>query len=550
MANRQTFTLPPLITLLEEATHLLRRSPASAWMVYYASTLPFALFLFFFLNDMARSANAASHLMESSLLLGLLYGVMKTGQAFYCDQLEGVVEGRAKNGSLPFRGWLRLLSSQILIHSTAPWVLLVSLLAMVPFPWAYAFYHNVTILAVDHFRRGGTTRSLIQIAGRQSHVDWLQNTSAIGVIHVMAFLVYLNVFIGFATGAHLLKSTTGIENPFTMHWQLFFSTTVQGLLIMVCYLGLNPLVKSIYILRCFYGESRTSGADLSVLLRRITAPRVAAPALVLLAMCFPGTGSLCAQSAAPAAPEGRGNQLSQNIERVLQGTEYQWRMPRDGAAKVEESSWLASGFKDLGAWINSILEHIGNAIGDLIDWLFGGKTTSVLPSNAPTGSAWMAMMPQILTVLAVVLVVCVAWIFYRNWQQSRLTRVAEAEVAPAVIDLESEHVVATLLPENEWLRLAREKMEAGELRLALRALFLATLAHLGEKRMLQISGTKSNGDYVREIARKARGHEEVHASFLRQVRTFDRVWYGWHDVTQELMTSFQQEHERITSHAA
>ena len=94
--------------------------------------------------------------------------------------------------------------------------------------------------------------------------------------------------------------------------------------------------------------------DLSVLLRKITAPRMAVPALVLLAMCFPGTGSLSAQSTSPAAPEGRGGQLSQNIERVLQGTEYQWRMPRDGAAKVEESSWLASGFKDLGAWINSI----------------------------------------------------------------------------------------------------------------------------------------------------------------------------------------------------
>lgn len=557
MAHRQPSTLPTLITLLEEATHLLRRSPSSAWLTYYASTIPFALYLFFFLNDMSRSASAGAHVMESSLVLALLYGVMKIGQALYCDQLEAIVQGRPQSGALPFRGWCRLVASQMLIHATAPWALAVALLAMLPFPWTYAFYHNVTILAVDHFRKGGTTRELVRIAARQSHLEWLQNATTIGIIKLVAFLMYLNVFIGFGMGAMLLKSFTGIENPFSMNWTLLFSTGIQGLLVMICYLGINPLVKSIYILRCFYGESRTTGADLSVILRRIISLRAATVgAALLLVLCsFAAATPAAAQSTAPApapaaAPE-RGGELSQNIESVLQGSEYQWRMPRDGGPKVEEeSSWLASGFKDLGAWINSMLEHIGKAIGDLIDWLFGGKEMPDMPTDAPTGSAWMAMMPKILIVLAVVLVLGVLWLFYRNWRQSRLTQVVEAAAAPAEIDLESEHVVATQLPENEWLRMAREKMEAGELRLALRALFLATLAHLGEKRMLQISGTKSNGDYVREINRKARGHEDVQASFLRQVRTFDRVWYGWHDVTQELMTSFQEEHERITRHAA
>ncbi|WP_038163571.1 DUF4129 domain-containing protein [Verrucomicrobium sp. BvORR106] len=384
-------------------------------------------------------------------------------------------------------------------------------------------------------------------------MEWLQNATTIAVIKLVAFLMYLNVFIGFAMGAILLKSFTGIENPFSMNWTLFFSTGIQGLLVLICYLGLNPLVKSIYILRCFYGESRTTGADLSVILRRIISLRGATAGVALLvAICslFAATPAV-AQSAAPAQASERGGELSQNIESVLQGSEYQWRMPREGGPKVEEeSSWLASGFKDLGAWINSMLEWIGNAIGDLIDWLFGGKETPLVPSEAPADSAWMAMMPKFLMVLAGVLIIGVIWLFIRNWRQSRRTQLVEADAAPAEIDLESEHVVATQLPENEWLRMAREKMEAGELRLALRALFLATLAHLGEKRMLQINGTKSNGDYVREINRKARGHEDVQASFLRQVRTFDRVWYGWHEVTHELMTSFQEEHERITRHAA
>src|SRR5436190_21100441 len=88
------------------------------------------------------------------------------------------------------------------------------------------------------------------------------------------------------------------------------------------------------------------------------------------------------------------------------------------------------------------------------------------------------------------------WMLWRNWKQARQTVTVEAEALPPPVNLESENVLASQLPENEWLLLAREKMEAGELRLALRALFLATLAHLGEKRLLQIGRSKSNGDYV------------------------------------------------------
>ncbi|HSJ04484.1 MAG TPA: DUF4129 domain-containing protein [Verrucomicrobium sp.] len=554
----------PLISLLEEATHLLRRSSSMAWLTYYVSTLPFVLFLFFFLNDMARSANASRHVVESSLILGLLYGVMKVGQALHCDLLMALVEGRAKSDAIPFRGKLRLIASQILIHATAPWILVFSLIALVPLPWTYAFYHNVTVLAVDHFRRGGTTRGLVRIAAAQSHHEWMQNSAVIGVFKLIALLVYLNLFAAFALTASLLKSFTGVENVFSMNWMLYLGSTVQGFLFLMCYLGLNPFVKSIYVLRCFYGESRTTGTDLAVRLRWVTAAsagtRLAIVLLVALFWTALPSPQLQAQAEAPSAPvvavdstpEARDQQLAQNITEVLQGTEYQWRMPRDGenAAAKDESSWLTAGIKDIGAMVSKLMDQIGNTIGDLIDWIFGRRGDPSQISLKSPGSAWMAMMPKFVMVLVVLLVVGVAWLLYRNWRESRTSKVAEALDVPPEINLESEHVVASQLPENEWLRLAREKMDAGELRLALRALFLATLAHLGEKHILMISRTKSNGDYVREIARRARGHEGLHASFVQQVRTFDRVWYGWHEVSPDLMNHFQQEHERITRHAA
>jgi hypothetical protein len=199
-------------------------------------------------------------------------------------------------------------------------------------------------------------------------------------------------------------------------------------------------------------------------------------------------------------------------------------------------------------WFDEMLKAIGRLIGSILDWLFGDRGDGETSDREP-GSAWLAAMPKLVVGLVVVLVGMLIWMLWKNWRQARTTVAVEAEAAPPPVNLESEHVLASPLPENEWLLLARQKMEAGELRLAVRALFLATLAHLGEKRLLQIARSKSNGDYVRELGWRARGRDELSEGFHQQVRTFDRVWYGWHDVSHEMMASFQEQHERITQHA-
>ena len=72
--------------------------------------------------------------------------------------------------------------------------------------------------------------------------------------------------------------------------------------------------------------------------------------------------------------------------------------------------------------------------------------------------------------------------------------------APAPrIDLASEETLASQLPEDEWMRLAREQLEAGDSRLAVRALFLAILSSLGEQRLIDIDRAKSNLDYRNEV---------------------------------------------------
>jgi hypothetical protein len=552
-------------TLVEEATHLLRRTPATAWLGYFIGAVPFLLCLFFFWSDMSRSGTATNRLPEMSLLLSVLYAWMKLWQAWFCDRLMNEVRGGDDSRSMPFRGWLRLIASQMWIHATMPWVLILSFIALVPMPWAYAFYHNVTALAFDHFRRGGRTMALVRLAMAQTHWQPMQNVFLISLLHVGALFAYLNLLAGFAMGAFLLRSFTGIENPFTMRITLFFSLVVQAMLVMGCYLALNPFVKALYVLRCFYGASRKTGADIEVQLRALAVAKPLVLAVAVLGLC---QGSLVAKPGAPAGPptsskmdealRAKGDpglnpvQLDQSIRDVLQGSEFQWRLPREAGPDGGEGgdTWLGAKLRGLADWIADSLNVIGRIIGDIIKWLFGGDQGGNSSSSGEGGSVWLAMLPKLLLALVIVLVAALLIMLFRNWQQSRLVKVAEAEVALPEINLESENIVASQLPENEWLRLAREKLEAGELRLALRALFLATLAHLGDKRLLHISRSKSNGDYVRELGFRARGREDLNSCFTEQVRTFDRVWYGWHEVNQDLMNTFEEQHERVTAHAS
>lgn len=545
-----------LFSQVEEATHLLRRVPASAWLVYFLGTVPFLLYLFFFWSDMSRSAMAERRLPESALLLGLLYAWMKVWHALFSDRLMALIEHRESASPMPLRGWMRLIASQMWIHATAPVVLLIGLVAMLPFPWIYAFYHNVTALAVEHFRAGGRTWPLIRKAMQQAQHAFLQQVGLLALLKLVAILVYANLLAFAYLAATLAKSVTGEENAFSMAPHLFMSTAFQSLLISGCYFVINPFVKALYSLRCFYGVARKSGVDMQVSLRSwMSRAAILAVTLGFIFACASPVGADTIQVAeAPPVSEAQdAPPLGKTIRDVLQESEFQWRMPRGEMSEQESDSWIGSMMRGFTTWLNTSLEDLGRLIADIVDWLFDGKgdkEEDMGGSGASgAGGAWIGMLPSLVKVLAIVLGLAFAWVLYRHWKQSKATAVVEAPAAPE-INLESENVVASQLPENEWLRLAREKIAAGDLRLALRALFLATLANLGEKRLLHISRTKSNGDYARELGWRARGRRELNDSFTHQVRTFDRVWYGRHEVSPELMNQFEEQHERITTHAA
>jgi len=101
------------------------------------------------------------------------------------------------------------------------------------------------------------------------------------------------------------------------------------------------------------------------------------------------------------------------------------------------------------------------------------------------------------------------------------------------------------LPEDGWTKLARELLARGEFRLAMRAFYLASLAHLAERNLIGLARFKSNRDYVRELQRRAHAFPGLLSMFDENVSAFDRVWYGTHGATMDLVSQFASNVERI-----
>ncbi len=547
----------PVLYTIEAATELLRRVDVQAWVWWFGGTFPFVAALLHFCTDMSRAASAWDRLPEASLMLALAYGWMKVAHSVFSDHLLRYLRGDDSPSPMTIRSKLRFVTSTAMIHCTTPWVLVLAFLAMLPFGWAYAFYHNVTVLALSHFRAGGKTRDLIRLALNQSHYRVGQNHSLILMLFIFAMIVFLNVMVGTVQIASLTRTFTGDDNAITRNpIGTMFSTTMLASCGAFGYALVGPLVKAIYALRCFRGLSRKNGEDLLVAFRR------AAVALVLLLGVSVSTASaqevpspqVTAVAESPAVkPALDPLTLGKNIKEVLEEDRYQWRLPRDEKRDEANKGWLSGFTKTIGDWVKGVKDSMGQLFDNWVkaklkEWLRGLHPSEDSKDSAPA-TPWADMAQSVMKVLLGILVAALLVLIIRQWMKLPPAP-AKADAAAPEINLENEQIIASQLPENEWLRLAQEKIDAGDYRLALRALFLATLSHLGERRFLAIVKSKSNGEYDRELALRARDRAELRGRFTDNVRRFDWAWYGLHDVTRDLLDEFRNNHQLIVSDAA
>lgn len=549
--------------LLEEAFHALRVSPTSNLAVYYLGAVPFVVSLFYFWADMSRSSFALQDAGLASLLVGVAYFWMKICQTVFCRrmwvQLNAGGETFEKSGGRS----LRYLAAQVLIQSTAIPALALALICLMPLAWVYAFYQNVSALGLTQDYRNKPLRNLVADAARQSHWAWGVNHLLLAIITVFSLFVWMSVMMAATYLPMLAKMLLGVESVFTLNplATLMNSTFIFGTLLIV-FLCVSPLTKTLYVIRCFYGQSRTTGADLLSRLAalkagedqqgaesRLRGGRLGKVALFMLLMSFAASGmARDDEKKAGAAVLQTGDKASEAefdsaVQETLQEKHFQWRLSREQMEEAEADG--ARGFvRDLLQSLVAAVKDSFEAIEKVMERLFGGgkerKDVGDLKGFGGIGK----MASIVMVVLLVILIAVVIKIIISRRKQVGTQQGSVEVLGP--IDLESEAVLASQLPEDEWMRMAREKIEKGEYRLAVRALFLASLAHLGEHGLLKVARFKSNRDYCGELSLKARSMPTVIEAFGENVGLFEWVWYGLHDIGDEAVERFTENYEKIT----
>ena len=538
----------PATELIEEAFQLLRRAPASALACYFTGSLPFVLGLLYFWSDMARSAFAEERLLTSSLVMTLLFIWMKTWQSLYAHQLLTRLCGEPPP-RWSLKRFLRAALYQTIVQPAGLIVLPVALPLIVPFGWAYPFFTNATVFAA-----GDTPdiKTLVRKSWQQARLWPMQSQYVIFSFKFFGVFVALNLFAIVYAVPFLMKSLLGIETIIMRAPWAALNTTVLAGVTAVAWLCVDPVIKATFALRCFYGESLRSGQDLRAELKSFAAPaRAAAVTLTALLLMLASAGPV--HAAEPKEQSAIGNRqstippkaLDRSIDEVIQKREYSWRMPREVAPKkaAEEKDSKKSAITEAFESIETALKNAFRWVRDFFDWLDKQSTRPKTPGLG--GFNLSGAIKPLLFVLIIILVGVLIWLAIRVWKRRGPPEEIVAEAVAPVPNVADENVGAEQLPEEGWVRLARDLLQRGELRLALRALYLASLAALAGRNLITLAKFKSNRDYERELLRRSHALQEVPRVFAENVSVFERAWYGLHEVTPEMLEHFSSNVERI-----
>ncbi len=542
---------PKAVEILDEAVGLIHKTPLPVLSIYYLGALPFGLGLIYFWFDMTESNSAEIHLPLEALGLTFLYFWMKTCQAVFSRQLVAVLEGEDLE-PWTLQRWLQTALLQIIWAGSFFIIYPAALLITVPFGWVNAFYHSISIVATGEKT---TVRSSFKEASDLARIWPKQNFFLLGIQLLAAGFLFANLAVFFIAVPQLLHMLFGLESVFEENPMAWNNSSFYVDVGVICFLLLNPLSKAIYALRCFYGRSRQNGADLKSALRRCQATPARAFALIAVLSLLNVGGLARADTPPPPPPEPAkvdpsSRQLNKAIDKTLEKDEYSWRLPRPTVEDdKQEKSWLRDLTIQIRDLFKTIFKKPAEWIAEFLKWLFHQDHKADDTSSSWKGISdipWRAIM--VLFALAVLGVL--GYFLWKHVSRAKPKSLASLG-APAVrtVDLEAEDVRADELPEDSWLALAQQMMEKGELRLALRALYLATLSVLAHQQLVRLAAAKSNRDYLLELTRRTRGQGNVPDYFRENIQLFEASWYGTHAVTPTILETMRANHYQVRTHA-
>lgn len=551
------------LQILEEAFHLVRSLEVRHFWIFYLGAVPFALGFLYFTADMSRSSLAERDAAFAALVMVALYFWMRYCQAKFCAGLwEALNPGNERRSGRS--GQFGSLAALWFLHAFHVPLLVVGFFFVIPLGWILAAQQNFTVLALTRDHEGRPFRSILGKSVQYSHYEWAQNHGLLIILFFVSLFTWVNIIATCVLVPGFGKSLFGIESVFSLSpAAAIMNTTFLLGSFLLLQMVIAPLMHAAYVLRCFYAESRLTGADLLSRLASsrqkrqldLTKERGRFAKSVLIVILVTGLGVEGALTQ-EGTQEGKGGenerveQFRQSIAETLEQKQYQWQFSRRvvEADTGEEETWIGRRMGEIAESARKILAAVEDWIEKAIKRMMErGRQDSNL-DNEQSFKFFKELSSTASLVLVVVILGLLIWlaaVLYRKHRTDEKITDADEGIS-GVIDLTSEDIVASQLQEEEWLKLAREQIERGEERLAVRALFLATLAHLGEKGLLKIARFKSNRDYRGELGIRARGLNTLRLAFDENTTLFERVWYGLHSIGEGSVDFYLKNHETIS----
>jgi hypothetical protein len=226
-------------------------------------------------------------------------------------------------------------------------------------------------------------------------------------------------------------------------------------------------------------------------------------------------------------------ELGHAVRQTAQAPEYDWSRPT--ASRVAQEPAMIRIVRRISEACSGIIDATGDAIRRFVRWLL--QRPSSHESSAPPPRGVLPLGVYLLIGLTIVAGGLVAW----RLRYAREPAVAASPHAAAAraegADLRDLNPLA--FPEQEWFELADRYLRDEQWRMAVRALYLASLAWLGRRQFISIHSGKTNRQYERELGRRVGEIPGAQQLFAANIRVFERAWYGMHELEAADATRFR-----------
>ena len=519
---------PSAIDLLEEAVDTLRAAPLATLVYHWIGSVPFALALLVFWNDMTSPGAGDATCAGEALPLALLLAWMNCWRAVFAGRIQRQLARTSQTPWTRPRIW-RLITSQVFLGGTKLVVLPLAISITLPLPSTVAFYRNAAALAD---RDDLDFRQILAQARKLAAPDQRQGWGILLLLAILYLVLVVNLAILLAVLPQLVRILTGYESVFSRGGPYFARNSLFWLATLaVAWIAFDPFIQAVYCIRYFRLESRETGHDLRAALRAVlgTAPSTALrdnlrliPLLAVASTLAWGFATVTPAQLAPA-------DLDRAIRQTLRSSDYAWRAAPPGAPAGRWRPLAGGRDRPLCGTRQSRAAHRWRRHRP-VRGMAARQAKSTVQRRTRRAARHCPPLEHL----------CAHRPDARAGCCDRVAHAARPEPQTGAhrrgrrrgpVNLRDDHLLANQFPEDRWMALAEDSARQGDLRSALRALYLANLAWLGRGEWIAIHPGKTNREYELEVRRKARGFPEACALFAANIASFERAWYGMHEVT-------------------